>query len=81
MKCWIMHDWSLWIPVRAWEYTLEEWRICSRCGKFEKGNSYRIADREAVISVHSEATKRDHQEDRQAVLRLHETNGESHEKW
>lgn len=51
MGCWISHKWGPWSLVRAWEYTLEEYRFCSGCGKMERGDSWRVADRESLIKL------------------------------
>lgn len=54
IKCLLWHDFGPWSLVRAWEYSLEEFRFCSKCGKMERGSSWRVADREAVIKIHAD---------------------------
>jgi hypothetical protein len=54
-SCWVWHRWGPWVPIRAWDYTIEEWRICTDCGKTIKGDSWRVANREALLALHSEA--------------------------
>lgn len=54
MSCLIYHRWSPWCLVRAWDFTIEEYRACCDCGKMQRGDSWRCADREAIIKLHAE---------------------------
>lgn len=71
MTCWMWHSWGPWMPIRAWEATLEEWRVCHDCGKFSKGDSWRIADREAVINLHAESIREPLEEEDIKKWRMH----------
>lgn len=72
IRCFFYHQWSVWSPIRSYEATLEEWRVCSSCGKFEKGNTWRLAEREAVIKLHAETIP--------TTASIQLINGRSHER-